>query len=168
MQLGATVLLTRDSDVAMDNEARSTVANNNQANLFISLHVGYSNNKADSSSSIFVMKDVETLSQTSAGDQLFRPWYLGHRTQRQSSGAAAGVLQEEVLKELPDWKITVRSAPLAVLSSATMPSLLVEIGNLNNATNAQTLLDSGFQTKLTNAIVRAIQRFSETPRAAGN
>lgn len=168
MQLGATVLLTRDSDVAMDNEARSTVANNNQANLFISLHVGYSNNKADSSSSIFVMKDLETLSQTATGDQLFLPWYLGHRTQRQSSGAAASVLQEEVLKELPDWKITVRSAPLAVLSSATMPSLLVEIGNLNNATNAQTLMDAGFQTKLTNAIVRAIQRFSEAPRAAGN
>jgi N-acetylmuramoyl-L-alanine amidase len=168
MQLGATVLLTRDSDVAMDNEARSTVANNNQANLFISLHVGYSNNKAETSSSIFVMKDVETLSQTSAGDQLFLPWYFGHKTQRQSSAAAAGVLQGEVVKELPDWKIPIRSAPLAVLSSATMPSLLVEIGNLNNAANAQTLLDGAFQTKLTNAIVRAIQRFSEAPKAAGN
>jgi N-acetylmuramoyl-L-alanine amidase len=124
MQLGATVLLTRDSDVAMDNEARSTVANNNQANLFISLHVGYSNNKAETTSSIFVMKDVEILSQASAGGQLFMPWYLGHKTQRQSSAAAASVLQEEVMKELPDWKIPVRSAPLAVLSSATMPSLL--------------------------------------------
>ena len=51
MRLGATVLLTRDSDIAMDNEARSAVANNNQANLFISLHAGFSANPTDAGSS---------------------------------------------------------------------------------------------------------------------
>src|SRR5207249_901235 len=56
-RLGMTVLLTRDSDVALDNEARSAVANNNQANLFISLHAGYSANKLDHGSSVFVMKE---------------------------------------------------------------------------------------------------------------
>jgi N-acetylmuramoyl-L-alanine amidase len=38
----------------MDNEARSAVANNNQANLFISLHVGYSPNKSDATSAILL------------------------------------------------------------------------------------------------------------------
>jgi len=54
------------------------------------------------------------------------------------------------------------------LSSAAMPSLLFEIGNLNNSVNAQTLLDVGFQAKLVNSMVDAIQRFSETPPAAAN
>src|SRR5678815_2529146 len=35
-RLGATVLLTRDSDVALTSEARAAVANNNRADLFIS------------------------------------------------------------------------------------------------------------------------------------
>ena len=171
MRLGVTVLLTRDSDAALDNEARSAVANNNQANLFISLHAGYSANKVDSGSSIFVMKEGfgnAFATATSPRDQLFLPWYLGYRTHRQGSTAAAGILQEELGKTIPGWKFPVRTAPLAVLSSAAMPSLLLEIGNLNNTVNAQTLVDSGFQTRLVNTIVDAVQRFSASPQAAAN
>jgi N-acetylmuramoyl-L-alanine amidase len=169
-RLGATVLLTRDSDVAMDNEARSAVANNNQANLFISLHVGYSSSKVEATSSIFIMKEDfgQTLSQASSRDQLFLPWYLGYRIQHQGSAAAATILQQEMQKGIPGWKFPIRTAPMAVLSSATMPSLLFEIGNLNNTVNAQTLADTGFQTRLVNSMVDAIQRFSETPPKAAN
>jgi N-acetylmuramoyl-L-alanine amidase len=169
-RLGATVLLTRDSDVALDNEARSAVANNNQANLFISLHVGYSANRTETSSSIFIMKENfgEAYSQTSAKDQLFLPWYLGFRIRRQGSVAAANLLQEELLKGIAGWKFPVRTAPLAILSSATMPSLMFEIGNLNNSVNAQTLADAAFQAKLVNSIADAVQRFSESPEATAN
>jgi N-acetylmuramoyl-L-alanine amidase len=170
-RLGTTVLLTRDSDASMDNEARSAVANNNQANLFISLHVGYSPNKAEAGSTVFLMKEDfgdTSGASTSARDQLFLPWYLGYRTHRAASSAAAGILEEELNKGIPAWKFTVHSAPLAVLSSATMPSLILEIGNLNNPMSAQTLVDAGFQAKLVNTIVDAIQRFSQTPQGTGN
>jgi N-acetylmuramoyl-L-alanine amidase len=170
-RLGATVLLTRDSDATLDNEARSAVANNNQANLFISLHVGYSPNKNETGSSVFMMKeDFGDGSAPAAGgrDQLFLPWYLGYRTRRAASGAAASTLEQELNKGIPTWKFTVRTAPLAVLSSATMPSLILEVGNLNNAMSAQTLTDTVFQTKLVNTIVDAVQRFSESPQASGN
>jgi N-acetylmuramoyl-L-alanine amidase len=170
MRLGVTVLLTRDSDVEMDNEARSAVANNNQANLFLSLHVGYSANKLDAASSIFIMKDDfgTTVAQTSGRDQLFLPWYLGYRIQRHGSVAAANILQQELLKSIPGSKFPIRTAPLAVLSSATMPSVLLEIGNLNNTVNAQTLSDSGFQARLVNTIADALQRFSASPPPASN
>jgi N-acetylmuramoyl-L-alanine amidase len=49
-----------------------------------------------------------------------------------------------------------------------MPSLLVEIGNLNNSVNGPTLSDAGFQTRLVNGIVNAVQRFSQSPQAAAN
>jgi N-acetylmuramoyl-L-alanine amidase len=169
MRLGATVILTRDSDVGLDNEARSAVANNNQANLFLSLHVGYSPNKTDATSSIFIMKEGfgEAFSPTSGGD-LFLPWYMAYRVHRQGSGAAANILRDELTKGIQGWKFPIRPAPLAVLSSATMPALLLEVGNLNNNLNAQTLVDNGFQTRLTNAIVDAVQKFSESPQAAAN
>ena len=171
-KLGATVLLTRDSDVALDNEARSAVANNNQANLFISLHAGYSANKLDDGSSVFVMKDNfgQAFTTAAAGgrDQLFLAWYLGYRIHHQASVSAANVLQEELSKAIPGSKFAVRTAPLAVLSSATMPSVLLEIGNFNNPVNAQTLADDGFQKTLADALVNAILRFSQSPQAAAN
>jgi len=96
------------------------------------------------------------------------PWYLGYRTHRQGSMAAANILQEELSKAIPGTKFAVRTAPLAVLSSATMPSLLLELGNLNNLANAQTMMDGGYQTRLINTIADAVQRFSESPQAAAN
>jgi len=171
-RLGPTVLLTRDSDVALDNEARSAVANNNQANLFISLHAGYSANKLDDGSSVFVMKENfgQAFPTAAAGgrDQLFLPWYLGYRIHHQASVSAANVLQEELSKAIPGSKFALRTAPLAVLSSATMPSVLLEIGNFNNPVNAQTLADDGFQKTLADALVNAILRFSQSPQAAAN
>ena len=172
-RLGTTVLLTRDSDIALDNEARSAVANNNQANLFISLHAGYSPNKVDTGSSIFIMKEnfgESSAASTPVGarDQMFLPWYLGYRIHRQASLSAANILQDELTKAIPGSKFLVRTAPLAVLSSATMPSLLIEFGNLNNGSNAQTLMDVGFQTRVANTIADAIQRFSASPPGAAN
>jgi N-acetylmuramoyl-L-alanine amidase len=172
-RLGMTVLLTRDSDIPLDNEARSAVANNNQANLLISVHAGYSTNKVDADSSIFVMKEnfgEASAASTPVGtrDQLFLPWYLGYRIHRQESVQAANILQDELTKAIAGSKFLVRSAPLAVLSSATMPSLLIEIGNLSNASNAQTLVDGGFQSRLANTITDAVQRFSQSPKAAAN
>jgi N-acetylmuramoyl-L-alanine amidase len=99
---------------------------------------------------------------------LFLPWYLGYRIHRQASVSAANVLQDELTKAIPGSKFLVRSAPLAVLSSATMPSLLIELGNLNNASYAQTLVDAGFQTRLANTLAEAVQRFSGSPQAAAN
>src|SRR2546427_11174110 len=172
-RLGPTVLLTRDSDIALDNEARSAVANNNQANLFISLHAGYSPNKLDASSSVFVMKEnfgeaTSASAPAAARDQLFLPWYLGYRTHRQASMAAANIIPEELSKAIQGRKFAVPTAPRAVLSSATMPSLLLELGNLNNLANAQTMVDGGYQTRLINTIADAVQRFSESPQAAAN
>jgi N-acetylmuramoyl-L-alanine amidase len=170
-RLGTTVLLTRDSDASMDNEARSAVANNNQANLFISLHVGYSPNKSDSGSSVFIMKEDfgDGVTRAAASrDQLFLPWYLGYRIHRPASAAAGAILEAELNKSVPGSKFTVRTAPLAVLSSATMPSLLLEIGNLNDPASAQALEDNGFQGRLLNSIVDGIQKFSQSPQASAN
>lgn len=169
-QLGATVLLTRDSDIALDNEARSAVANNNQANVFVSLHVGYSANKTDSGASLFIMPD-NFGGGAGTGEPpggMFLPWYLGYRTNRQASSRIAALFQEELTKAVPGWRFPVRKAPLGVLASATMPAIVLEMGNVNNSTNSQTLMDNAFQSRIASALVSAIQRFSEPQTPAAN
>lgn len=166
-RLGATVLLTRDSDVALTSEARAAVANNNQADLFVSVHVGYSANKSDFASSVYVIQEnfATKLAPAEQGQRLFLPWYLGYRNNRQSSVQAADLLSEELTKGIPGWKFSVRSGPIGVLASATMPSVLVEVGNLNNPTSVQSLLDGAFQNKLTATVATAIERFAAARQA---
>ena len=168
-RLGATVLLTRDSDIALTSEARAAVANNNRAELFISLHVGYSANKADLGSSVYVIQEnfaASTLSATEKTPRLFQPWYLGYRTHRDSSVKAATVLSEELSNALPGWSFPVRTGPVGVLVSTIMPAVLIEIGNLNNPASTQALLDETFQTRLGTTVAGAIEKFAPPPQVS--
>jgi N-acetylmuramoyl-L-alanine amidase len=123
--------------------------------------MGYSPDKSESSSSIFVMKDDFGGSMTSTSGHLFLPWYLGYRTSQAASLQIGKLMQDELTKAIPGWKFPLHSAPLAVLTSTTMPALVLEIGNMNNSVNVQTLVDPGFQNRLANTIAAAVQRFSE-------
>jgi N-acetylmuramoyl-L-alanine amidase len=167
-RLGASVVLTRDSDVLLTSEARTEVANNNQAGLFISLHVGYSPNKTDPGSSIFVMKadfNAGPASQ-SPGQRLFLPWYMAYRTSSQASQALALQLQQDLNQTLPGWKFPLRAGPVGVLASVTMPAIAIEFGNLNNDVSVQTLLDPAFQTKVATTMAAAIEKFVEARTGA--
>ena len=160
-RLSATVVLTRESDVALTNEARAAVANNNQANLFISLHTGYSLEKTASGSSIYVMKgDFTGGVGEPAGGRLFFPWYMAYRISATASQAMAQQLQQNLNQALPGWKFPIRHAPIGVLASATMPSVAIEIGNFNNDASVKTLADTEFQTKLASAIAAGIEQFA--------
>jgi N-acetylmuramoyl-L-alanine amidase len=167
-RLGATVLLTRDSDVALTSEARAAVANNNRADLFISLHVGYSANKAELGSSVYVIQEnfaASILPATEKTQRLFLPWYLGYRTNRESSVKAATVLSEELSSSLPGWTFPIRTGPVGVLASTVMPAVLIEIGNLNNPASTQALLDDTFQSRFGTTVAGAVERFAP-PRQA--
>jgi len=168
-RIGATVLLTRDSDVPLTSEARASVANNNRADLFISLHVGYSANKADLGSSVYVIQEnfaAAKLPATEKRQQLFLPWYLGYRMNRESSAKAATILSEELSSSMPGWSFPLRTGPVGVLASTVMPAVLIEIGNLNNPASTQALLDETFQTKLSTTVAGAVERFSASRQAA--
>jgi N-acetylmuramoyl-L-alanine amidase len=159
-RMNATVLLTRESDVRLTSEARAGVANNNQAGLLVSLHIGYSQNKAASGSSIYIMKtDYTGGAPEPQGGRLFYPWFMAYRINLQSSQELATRLQQNLNQSLPGWKFPVRSGPIGVLASATMPAVAIEIGNLNNDVSAKTLTSPEFQTKLTSTIAAGIERF---------
>lgn len=160
-RVAATVILTRESDVAMTNEARAAVANNNQAGLFISLHTGYSPDKTASGSSIYVMKPNFTggISEP-AGGRLFFPWYMAYRMSQPTSEGVAKQLQQNLNQALPGWKFPIRSGPIGVLASATMPGVVVETGNFSNDVSVKTLTDTEFQIKLASSIAAAIEQFA--------
>jgi N-acetylmuramoyl-L-alanine amidase len=168
-RFGTTVLLTRDSDVALTSEARAAVANNNRADLFISLHVGYSTNTSDLGSSVYVIQEKFAASVLPAAEKtqrLFQPWYLGYQKHRESSVKVATILSEDLGASMPGWNFPVRTGPAAVLASTIMPAVLIEVGNLNNPTSTQALMDETFQTRFSETIAGAIERYSAPRQAA--
>jgi N-acetylmuramoyl-L-alanine amidase len=160
-RMAATVILTRESDVVLSNEARAAVANNNQGGLFVSLHVGFSPDPAASGSSIYVMSPEFTggFPQFDS-NRLFFPWYMAYRSSRPGSAVLASQLQLTLRQSFPGLKFPIRSGPLGVLTSATMPAVAVEIGNLNNEMSAKMLTDEAFQTKVAGSIAAGIERFA--------
>jgi hypothetical protein len=108
---------------------------------------------------------ASNLPTTEKTPRLFQPWYLGYRTNRESSVKAATVLSEELGNSLPGWSFPVRTGPVGVLASTIMPAVLIEIGNLNNPASAQALLDDTFQSKFGTTVAGAIERFA--PPATG-
>jgi N-acetylmuramoyl-L-alanine amidase len=45
---------------------------------------------------------------------------------------------------------------------------MIEVGNLNNTVNAQTITDPEFQNRLVTIITNAVQRFSATEPVTSN
>ena len=160
-RLTATVVLTRDADVELTSEARAAVANNNQAGLLISLHTGFSPDKAASGSSIYVMTPDFTGGLPRARRRQDVPalvYGLSNPCSREQVDGGTSATQPQ--SGPPGWKFPIRHGPLGVLASATMPAIALEIGNLNNDVSVKTLTDPDFQTNLTATIAASIEQFA--------
>jgi N-acetylmuramoyl-L-alanine amidase len=77
------------------------------------------------------------------------------------SALLAGNIQEEVERVHPGPNRGVKQAPLAVITNALMPSVLVEIGYLSDAREARLLARESFHEDAAGAIGRAVVRFFE-------
>ena len=72
------------------------------------------------------------------------------------------LVQPVVLRE---GSVLLLCASTGVLASATMPAVMIEVGNLNNPLSAQAMLDIAFQAKLSTAIATAIEHFAAARQA---
>jgi len=153
------VVMTRQSDRNVSAEERSAIANNSRAGLLISLHIGFSLDESESTASVFLMQTPASQESVPGGSSLFRPWYRAQEASADNSRRFATLLGERLRRTIPSWQFTSREAPMALLASATMPAVVVELGNLNNETDRESLADPEFQTRLVNALADAIAAF---------
>jgi N-acetylmuramoyl-L-alanine amidase len=75
------------------------------------------------------------------------------------SSLLAQMVQDEMGKADPAPDRGVRQAPLAVITNALMPAVLVEVGYLSNPQDARLLGEKPFQKKVAAAIAKAVQDF---------
>jgi len=174
-RLGIRVLLTRDDDRALTLEERTAVANNNKADLFVSLHANASLRPEVTGTSIYYAAFESTaVSAASAGvervptfsgamrDIELVAWDLAQTHHLDRSMAFAAILEERLKDRVTLAARAIDRAPLAVLESANMPAVLIEMGFLTNTEQEKQLTGSGMQSALVQAVTEAIIRFRDS------
>ena len=178
-RLPVDVVLTRNSDDDIDHESRTAVANQNRANLFISLHLNSEpwGSSARGAETYFLSAEAsdkraadaaafENRAGGSSEDEALQLilWDLAQNRHLAQSQRLAKLIQQELNETLDLRDRGVKQAPFRVLMGASMPAVLVELGFLSNPEEEKRLLDGAYRTQLVDSLVAAIQRY----RGAGS
>ncbi len=131
-QRGIGVILTRSQDRFIELEERAAIANQHNADLFVSIHSDSAPNRSVEGFTVYVARGASSDSRQAA-----------QAIQRSMSGTGSD-------------NHGVREADYRVLVNTTCPAVLVELGYLSNATDARRLQDNGFQSRLAQAITDGI------------
>jgi N-acetylmuramoyl-L-alanine amidase len=179
-RLGVRVLLTRDEDRRVPLDERTAVANNNKADLFISLHANASMRPAASGASIYVAAFDES-ARASARHAPERVtvfggglrdielvlWDLAQIRHVDHSVEFARILQQEFGDRVPLAPRPLERAPFRVLESANMPAVMIEMGYLTNGAQEKQLADPSFQNGFAQAVYDAVLKFRDYLMAQG-
>jgi N-acetylmuramoyl-L-alanine amidase len=128
------VVMTRDSDVFISLEGRTDLANDVNADLFVSIHANSIN--------------------------LSRPDVSGLETYYYQSGRRlAEVIHWSILNGVEIDDRSIRRARFYVLRHSTMPAVLVEVGFVTGEVDAANLRDSNHRRRMAEAIARGIVEY---------
>ena len=178
-RLGVRVIMTRDDDRTVPVENRSAVANNNKADLFISLHanasfradvIGATAYVASFSNADLTIEGLapERLPVFGGGLRNIEvvPWNLAQIPHRSQSEQFAQFVTESLGSRVPMAARPFEHAPLRVLESANMPAVLIEMGYLTNAGQEEALRGNELPNGVALAMLEAVIRFREVLASA--
>lgn len=181
-RLPVDVILTRDGDYDIPHDTRTAIANQNKADLFISLHFNsYFGRSAQGAETFFLSREAsdqqaaeaaafenrssETDTPEGGGpldeelDLEMILWDLAQSYHLAGSQRFANLVQEELNDALGLRNRGVKQAPFRVLIGADMPAVLVELGFLSNPKEEEKLQSPLYRSQLVDALVRATSRF---------
>ncbi|MFN7971660.1 MAG: N-acetylmuramoyl-L-alanine amidase [Acidobacteriota bacterium] len=174
-QLGTQrVVITRDDEGDVSN--RTSLANGSKGNVFVSIHVASSVRADDRGARVYTMSPglrvVELAERrlrprarrTISGgaeaptDLRLTPWAIAQGEFLAGSAALASRLSAELAEVT--GSAPVAELPIAVLSGARMPAVLVEVGFLSNPEEEDRLRSDRYRELLARAVFRGIVGFS--------
>jgi N-acetylmuramoyl-L-alanine amidase len=181
-RLGVRVILTRDGDQSVGLDERAAVANNNEADLFISLHANASVRESMAGAEVFYLSleeygeegqrvahgDNERLPVFGGGsrDIEVTPWEMAQARHIERSGLLAQAVEGALREQVPMSPRAIQQAPFRVLVGANMPAVLVEMAFLSNAQQERAAAGDAFQNAVVLALVNGVVRFRDGPAAS--
>lgn len=178
-RLGVRVVMTRDDDRTVPIESRTALANNNKADLMLSLHANASFRADAKGATAYVaaLKDIGVGGDRVGSERLpvfgggmrtidIVPWSFAQIPHRAKSDELAQTIVSALTNHVPMASNAIEHAPLRVLESANMPAVLLEMGYLTNGEQETALAGAELQSTLTQAIVDAVAHFRDEQSTA--
>jgi N-acetylmuramoyl-L-alanine amidase/putative methionine-R-sulfoxide reductase with GAF domain len=177
-RLGAEVILTRIDDNYIPLDERAGIANQAQADLFISVHANYSDLASARGVETYYTnffaapnaKDLETrdpehaksgsiatLSPADLHDKIEQSRRLAASVQRSLYGTLSA--QNPGLRDRG-----VKEASYVVLTETAMPGILAEVSFVSSPTDEQKLRSDGYREQIAEALYRGIARYAAASR----
>jgi N-acetylmuramoyl-L-alanine amidase len=176
-RLGMRVLLTHEDDRRMDSDSRASLANNNKADLFISLHANGSPQPAARGAIIFTLsldrfgEDARRQSQAASEvlpifgggsrEVSLVEWELAQASHLDGSNAFAGIIDQKLRAAAGLPLVTLQRAPMRNLAGANMPAVSIEMGYLSNPDEEKLLTSGEFQNSIAVALTEAVASFRD-------
>jgi N-acetylmuramoyl-L-alanine amidase len=176
-RLEGEVILTRTDDVFVPLEERTAMANQTQADLFISIHANSSRNRKVSGVETFFLNfanspGVEEIAARENASSKKTVFELQDLVQKitlnekvDESKEFAQIVQKTVTTSLykpktPHRDRGVKQAPFIVLIGANMPSILSEISFVSNPLDEKLLKSSSYRQKIAEALCEGIASYA--------
>ncbi|MGT2906385.1 GBS Bsp-like repeat-containing protein [Streptococcus dentiloxodontae] len=153
---GYTVITTRTSDAYVDLLERSRKANASESDIFISLHFNASSSSAAYGIETYYYQYYSEYQPSINGT------YHNNATRLDMSSTLASAIQSNVVSVTGGKNNGVKRNTFAVLRETTAPAVLLELGYLSNATEANNISNAAYQEKLANGIVAGILQYYST------
>ena len=176
-RLNGEVILTRTDDTFVPLEERTYLANESQADLFISIHANSSQNRRVSGVETFFLNfasspDVEEIAARENASSQKTIFELQDLVQKialkekvDESREFAQTIQKSMATQMQRTRTNakdrgVKQAPFIVLIGANMPSILSEISFVSNPSDEKLLKSSNYRQKIAEALCRGIEEYS--------
>ncbi|MCX6627551.1 MAG: N-acetylmuramoyl-L-alanine amidase, partial [Candidatus Solibacter sp.] len=178
-RMNAEVIYTRSDDTFISLEGRTAIANQNKADLFLSIHANSSSIPRIGGMETFYLNftdsrdalDVASRENASSQKSIFELQDIIHKItlhekldeSREFAGRLQAALFSFSSRNLPGQKNRgVKKAPFVVLIGANMPSVLAEIGFLSNPREENLLKKSDYRQRLAESLYRGISKYAES------
>ncbi|MGO4437473.1 N-acetylmuramoyl-L-alanine amidase [Rhizobium sp. RAF56] len=184
---GIKAFLTRDKDEYLSLSQRVTVARQNQASLFISLHADTLKQKDIRGSTVYTISDraSDKLAADLADRENNSDKIAGAETQA-APAAVTDILMDLTRRETQAFSISLaqdvlnsfngqisminnphRHAGFQVLRAPDVPSILLELGFLSNKEDEKLLLDEKWREKMVDRLTEAVRQYRISTVANG-
>jgi len=178
-EMGTEVVLTRKDDRFVPLEDRTLLANTEDADLFISLHVNaspnpdargietyYLDNTTDEAAIRLAARENAT-SRKNISDLQFILSDMAQNMKLEDSITLAHRLQSSLVTGMSKFigevrDLGVKKALFHVLVGARMPSVLVEMFFITNKNDSRAMADAGYQDAMVNALFEGIQKYAQS------
>ena len=168
------VIMTRDSDFFVPLDTRAKIGNDANADFFISIHLNSSSSSSANGTEVFYFskKDegsyaervaqIENRVDSSYGDTPFSDLVVKdifYRTNQKKSQAIATTVLDNLINTIGLRRRGVFGANFAVLRGSNSPSILVELGFMNNYGDLSQYLTPEGQERAAQAIADGIRQY---------